>query len=791
MSVSALAYKRCLTLDEAARLIVDGNKGSKDVESLLREAVDNGSLETVRLVRHTRYDWNLGTDVYDPTGAADVHQTTVEKAKLVEWLMFINYQPRPRSLFPVSNFHRSTSGDLASDGRVDVAVKRENAFSLVLCIEGRDAIPVRAIPYVTGWQISPDEVAKQFARYYEADSSFARLKNTSAYQLRLSVIAPILPKEWDGVLADIKGLEAKIRTANEGNHEAGYAEWRQESALRLPSGVFVWLDEFEKDFQHDFSPANLSYVSERVGDRELILNPMMSMDIRDAILDGFQQIKLGGLRQIRPSLAGESNISASDNDRKFYGWLAVEESKPIRFSDLPHMVATALHPSDSERMAYASARINLENELSEAVRRGDLIVRNAAGLGHHTLPIGDALKRSVVLPSELKRFLEGRGIELRLMPHGSGPVFWTLENAAIEIAEQEGWHDSARGNLLDVMKEAADNGALKVRDPRTDLYTTSSEVRTFWELVTPADVNDWLESQGAPYRWNVQTETSAEITYQLPMFSRLEPKTPWKGSRLAETDVLTLSDAAIMASKHAKTEVTQNDILRAASRGEIPLHAILQRRAVMRPCRAKDRELPISKHSILPLPLTACQALANVGRAIWRHFEGFEPVEQFGGAHCRFTRWQLPEGEPDFVTTLDDCRVMGIDLHALADAFIDVPVELNEQGVPQATPAHHKSMLQSTRTGITKHQALAAFDGLVAIDLAGALEDGKKWVEPARLSRGAKGQRHTSMWDPVLLAIALYEHKKVAKVKLNRVFFEYKFLTEWREEWHEKSEDLI
>lgn len=195
-------------------------------------------------------------------------------------------------------------------------------------------------------------------------------------------------------------------------------------------------------------------------------------------------------------------------------WLAVEESKLVHFRDLAHMMAKAIYPSDAEEMSYAVARVNLDDELPKAVQSGELIVRNPAGLGSLTLPIGETLKAAVILPQDLRPFLEQRGIELRLMPHGSGPLYWTLENAAAAIAEQEGWHNGARASLLDEVKAAADSRHLKVRDPHTDLYKTTGEVRTFWELVTPADVNAWLEKQGAPYRWNVPEQVTRGETFE-------------------------------------------------------------------------------------------------------------------------------------------------------------------------------------------------------------------------------------------------------------------------------------
>ena len=192
------------------------------------------------------------------------------------------------------------------------------------------------------------------------------------------------------------------------------------------------------------------------------------------------------------------------NNKTLPYWLAVEESKTVRFSELAHLMAKAMHPGDDELTSYAAARINLETELKQAVEDGALTVRNASGLGPHTFAHGDALQRAVLIPSlDLGPFLNARGIELRLTPHGSGPDYWTLENAAAAIAEQEQWHDGARGSLENALLEAASSRALVVRHPHTDLPKTDGDVRAFYELVTPSDVNAWLEKQGAPYRWSV------------------------------------------------------------------------------------------------------------------------------------------------------------------------------------------------------------------------------------------------------------------------------------------------
>lgn len=188
--------------------------------------------------------------------------------------------------------------------------------------------------------------------------------------------------------------------------------------------------------------------------------------------------------------------------KKYKYWLAVVDGQVVQFAELPHMMATALHPEGG--MGYGFARINLEDELKQAVRDGLLRVRNPAGLGFHTFPHGDALQRAVLIPdTDLEPFLNARGIELRITPHGNGPDYWTLENAAAAIQVQLNWHDGTRAEFQDQMQEAGKCGDLVLLDPRTCLPPLRTEsVRTYWEYVTPDSVNAWLASLNAPYRWS-------------------------------------------------------------------------------------------------------------------------------------------------------------------------------------------------------------------------------------------------------------------------------------------------
>jgi hypothetical protein len=191
---------------------------------------------------------------------------------------------------------------------------------------------------------------------------------------------------------------------------------------------------------------------------------------------------------------------------KYPYWFAVEEGKLIEFSDLAHLIAHALHPSDDEGLSYGAAWVNLDAELRDAVQTGELVVRNRSSMGRHTFPVGAALLDSVLMPDDLMAFLRGRGVEIRVTPYGSGPVNWTLDNAAMAIAEQEGWTGSARASFLDQMVEAANARLLVVRHPHTDLPINTGQIRTYYELTTPTDVNIWLESAQVAYRWHAPEE---------------------------------------------------------------------------------------------------------------------------------------------------------------------------------------------------------------------------------------------------------------------------------------------
>lgn len=203
---------------------------------------------------------------------------------------------------------------------------------------------------------------------------------------------------------------------------------------------------------------------------------------------------------------------------------------------------------------------------------------------------------------------------------------------------------------------------------------------------------------------------SMPVSLQLVQWERLEPRSEWNGGRITNVDVLTLEEAAQMASKHAWQEITIADFLRAAGRGEITLHAIVHRTAQVRAhdgrvfCNAgQENQNIVPAGCIVILPLTACQHLANIGHASWRTFDGFKDAD---GAKWRYAKGILLDGEPDFQTVPADCRVTGYNARALADAF-EVPAQPQDEA-----PKHDYAMLA------TPEQLIAAFGKATGMDTA-------------------------------------------------------------------------
>lgn len=160
-------------------------------------------------------------------------------------------------------------------------------MSAVVYIGNKEALPIRALPFISGGSLSPDIVAKALAN---TDHWTTRLEGVTAYHLLPDgEYAPMLPKEWDGIEAELQILSEKLRTTENFDQE-NYPEWRRESIPLLPASCFVWKEEFEQAFTRSYSPQKLILIDERPGDRDLNYAPRIPPELADVVMEGFAAI---------------------------------------------------------------------------------------------------------------------------------------------------------------------------------------------------------------------------------------------------------------------------------------------------------------------------------------------------------------------------------------------------------------------------------------------------------------------------------------------------------------------
>lgn len=154
-------------------------------------------------------------------------------------------------------------------------------MNCIVKIDGREAVPVRAIPFVTGWKLSPDVVARGLA----CDDPVGRLEEIRAHHIASDGShGEMLPKEWDGVVAALRALSDTLK-ADEKVERASYPVWREQSPLKLPSRCFVWKNEFERAAIRAMN-ARYDPDGKRPGDNELNFSPRIPEGLAEVVLEG-------------------------------------------------------------------------------------------------------------------------------------------------------------------------------------------------------------------------------------------------------------------------------------------------------------------------------------------------------------------------------------------------------------------------------------------------------------------------------------------------------------------------
>ena len=118
-------------------------------------------------------------------------------------------------------------------------------MNVIVLIDGREAIPVRAIPLLTNWRfMSPDIVAHVLGG--TGGSNVSLFGDMQSSYIESGKVQP-MDKDWwvQFPVKELRALSEKIQI-DESSHDVGYSDWRKQSLKELPAGVFIWKDEYQK-----------------------------------------------------------------------------------------------------------------------------------------------------------------------------------------------------------------------------------------------------------------------------------------------------------------------------------------------------------------------------------------------------------------------------------------------------------------------------------------------------------------------------------------------------------------
>lgn len=163
-------------------------------------------------------------------------------------------------------------------------------MNVIVEIDGREALPVRAIPLLTDWkEMSPDAVAKALA----GDEHYYYFDGLCAYRIEGGATKPIRATWWQGfAVRNLKALSDRIK-ADQVTHEAGHQKWRKESLAELPAGVFVWKDEYVPMYESRYGPDEMARILGReltpseIQARELDFDPFISAEYAALVKENF------------------------------------------------------------------------------------------------------------------------------------------------------------------------------------------------------------------------------------------------------------------------------------------------------------------------------------------------------------------------------------------------------------------------------------------------------------------------------------------------------------------------
>jgi hypothetical protein len=232
----------------------------------------------------------------------------------------------------------------------------------VIQIKGRDAIPVRALPWLADWWFGAQEVAEALGQDRENYPDFL---NVRAYRFSGDTVEAVSGREWRNTVTH--SIECVI------DKNLSHDLWRFEATAALPAGVFVWRDQWEPAYNLSSDGINRAFAiegdddcDEDEEDRALNFSPIITTDLAQLVTEGMPPIATA--------------MSAAEPGE-------IKGAKPTRDStDKPWLVADLKDPKptyDWYVPARYFARRLIRNDCTLLQKRQVLATKVAALLSSH------------------------------------------------------------------------------------------------------------------------------------------------------------------------------------------------------------------------------------------------------------------------------------------------------------------------------------------------------------------------------------------------------------------------
>ncbi len=235
-------------------------------------------------------------------------------------------------------------------------------MNVVVEIQGRAAIPVRAIPLLTDWHFwSPDVVASVLEG--NAGGTIFVFGELEAHRLEHGAVQAAPKRWWGFAVQHLLALSEEIKATQVGD-EAGYRRWRSESLSELPASVFVWKAEFEtfhrENWQRRARMFQVSLPGEDEDDQE---GSPDSTEVRAFPREAIRNLNLWRELDFAPLIQPEHRAQVMEG---FGQPVAVSSPLP---ADTPHVTApadtkppavpVADAPASEPRMTATGPRFNM------------------------------------------------------------------------------------------------------------------------------------------------------------------------------------------------------------------------------------------------------------------------------------------------------------------------------------------------------------------------------------------------------------------------------------------------